>query len=202
MAAKAKHQNGARSGAQRKSARPAEDAIALLKADHRKVEGLFAKYAKSKKAEQKSELARQICQELIIHTMIEEEIFYPAVRAEVGDEALMNEAQVEHDSAKGLIIELLGGSPKDEFYDAKVTVLCEQIRHHVQEEEKRAEGMFAEAKAAGVDVKGLGAKIAQRKAELLARAKTGELPTPKRPSFQRSSGKEKGGEAQGVALLH
>jgi len=113
-------------------AKTKEDAITMLKADHRKVEDLFEKYEKSRG--KKSEIARKICMELIIHSMLEEEIFYPACQ-EVGvDEDMLDEANVEHDGAKVLIAELIAGSPDDDFYDAKVKVLSEEIKHHVKEE--------------------------------------------------------------------
>src|SRR3954463_16302707 len=118
------------------------DAVALLKADHRKVEELFEKFESARGAKQK--IAEQICMELIIHTTIEEEIFYPACTGQVEDANLVQEAYVEHDSAKVLIAEILAGGPDDDFYDAKVKVLSEMIKHHVKEEEKRVEGLFAE----------------------------------------------------------
>ena len=123
------------------------DAIALLKADHRKVETLFEKFEKAKDAATKKSLAQQICTELSVHTAIEEEIFYPACTGKI-EEDLVKEAYVEHDGAKVMIAEIEAGKPGDEFYDAKVKVLSEQIKHHVKEEELRAEGMFAQAKAA------------------------------------------------------
>jgi hypothetical protein len=147
-----------------------QDAIALLKADHRAVEELFKKYETARSSDQKQSIARQICMELIIHSMIEEEIFYPAVHGEIEDHTV-EEAYVEHDGAKVLISELLEGSPSDEFYDAKVTVLCEDIKHHVHEEEKRGDGMFAQARAAGLDLDELGEQLAARKAELKAEFK-------------------------------
>lgn len=143
------------------------DAIALLKADHRAVEELFDKYENAS-GQQKPELARSICKELIIHTDIEEEIFYPACREHFKKSGSLDEAQVEHDSAKALILELLSGSPDDPYYDAKVTVLAEQIKHHVREEEKRGEGVFAKAKAAGLPLEELGQKLKARKDELKA----------------------------------
>ena len=118
------------------------DAIALLKADHRKVEGLFEDFEAARKPERKQALASQICMELSLHAMIEEEIFYPACKGEV-DDRLLEEAYVEHDGAKILIAEIEASSPGQEFFDAKVKVLSEQIKHHVKEEEKRAEGLFA-----------------------------------------------------------
>jgi len=157
-----------------KSKSAAKDAITLLKADHRKVEELFDKFESARG--RKGEIARQICMELTIHTIIEEEIFYPACREAVDDNKL-DEAQVEHDSAKQLVAEIEAGAPGEEFYDAKVKVLSEEIRHHVKEEEKR-DGIFAQAKAADLDLKALGEQLAARKAELLAQFKQDGLPTP------------------------
>ena len=146
------------------------DAVSLLKADHRTVEDLFEKFEKANRPEKKEKIAQQICLELTVHTTIEEEIFYPACKAAV-EEDLLQEAYVEHDGAKVLIAEISQGSPEDDFYDAKVKVLSEEIKHHVKEEERRAEGMFAQAKAAGLDMDELGARLAARKKELLAQLK-------------------------------
>src|SRR3954469_21230195 len=118
------------------------DAVALLKEDHRKVEELFASFEKAHDTDRKQKLVQQICTELTVHTMIEEEIFYPACTGQVEDEELVQEAYVEHDGAKVLMAELIASSPDDEFYDAKVMVLSEMIKHHVKEEEKRSEGVF------------------------------------------------------------
>ena len=144
------------------------DAIALLKADHRKVEDLFDKYEKAKGAERKKSLAGQICVELTVHTKIEEDVFYPACRGEIDDD-LMDEAYVEHDGAKVLIAEIEAGSPDDQFYDAKVKVLSEMIKHHVKEEEKKLGNMFAQARKAGLDIKSLGARMAAEKKGLVAK---------------------------------
>ncbi len=151
------------------------DAIALLKADHRKVEELFEKYesARSKKAD----IARQICMELTIHTMIEEEIFYPACRKAGVDGDRMDEANVEHDGAKSLIAELENGTPDDEFYDAKVKVLSEEIKHRVKEEEKRG-GVFSQARENGMDLQELGEQLAARKKELMTGFEDNGLPPP------------------------
>ena len=157
------------------------DAVALLKADHRKVEELFEKFESARGTKQK--IAEQICMELMIHTMIEEEIFYPACTGKVEDANLVQEAYVEHDSAKVLIAEILAGGPDDDFYDAKVKVLSEMIKHHVKEEEKRAEGLFAEAKEAGLDMDALGEQLMARKQELMQEFKSG-LPTPQTRSFK------------------
>ncbi len=154
------------------------DAIALLKADHRKVEGLFAKFESARSAEQKQRLAAEICAELTVHTIIEEEIFYPACREKIKDDDLLDEAFVEHDGAKVLVAEIEAGSPTAEFYEAKVSVLSEMIKHHVKEEEKRSEGLFAKARAAGVDMDALGAQMAARKEQLKSKFKSDGLPPP------------------------
>lgn len=160
-----------------------QDAVALLKADHRKVEELFDKFEEAKGDGQKKKLAEQICMELTVHTKIEEEIFYPACEGAV-EEDLLKEAYVEHDGAKVLIAEIEAGGPDDTFYEAKVKVLSEQIEHHVEEEEKRVEGMFSQARKAGVDMDALGDRMAARKAELMAGYKKGGLPQPDAPTLQ------------------
>src|SRR5205814_1875697 len=101
--------------------------------------------------EQKKTLAHQICKELIVHTKLEEEIFYPSCREKDVENDMLDEAQIEHDGAKTLIAELIADEPDDEFYDAKVSVLSEYIKHHVGEEEKPRTGIFAKAQKAGVD---------------------------------------------------
>jgi len=154
------------------------DAIALLKADHRTVENLFASYEGARDSERKEKLAKQICTELKIHAMIEEEIFYPALDGKIEDD-LLKEAYVEHDGAKVLINDIEAGTPSDEFYDAKVKVLSEEIEHHVEEEEKRVEGMFAQAREAGVDLVALRDAMLARKEELMAQAEAGGLPPAK-----------------------
>jgi hemerythrin-like domain-containing protein len=143
------------------------DAIELLMDDHKKVKKLFKEYeklAKQEDTEGKVEIASQICEELTIHTTVEEEIFYPAARAAIGDEDMVNEAIVEHASAKDLIAQIQEMSGDDEMYDAKVKVLCEYIEHHVEEEEKE---MFPKAKKAKMDLEGLGNQIMERKEELM-----------------------------------
>ena len=153
------------------------DAIALLKADHDQVEDLFKQYEKASGDGRKEKLAKQICRELTIHTTIEDEIFYPACEGKV-DEDLLKEAYVEHDAAKVLIAEIEAGKPSDEFYDAKVKVLQEEIEHHIEEEEKRVEGLFSQARKAGLDMDALGEQLESRKTELLANAESGRLPEP------------------------
>ena len=154
-----------------------KDAIALLKDDHRTVEELFARFEQSSGDGGKRKIAEQICLELSVHAQIEEEIFYPACEGKI-DEDLLKEAYVEHDGAKLLIAEILAGEPSDEFYDSKVKVLQEQIEHHVEEEEKRMEGMFAQARKAGLDMDALGEQLAARKAELVAAYKATGVPKP------------------------
>jgi len=160
------------------------DAIALLKADHRKVENLFEQFDKAHDKDRKEKLVNQICTELSIHTRIEEEIFYPACAGQIDDDDLLDESYVEHDGAKVLVAELLGSDPDNEFYDAKVSVLSEMIKHHVKEEEKRSEGLFAEAKKAGLDMEGLGERLMRRKQELMQEFQDGDnLPAPETRSF-------------------
>ena len=150
------------------------DAIALLKADHRKVEDLFETYESASEGK-KQAIAEQICTELKIHAMIEEEIFYPALDGKVEEETLP-EAYVEHDGAKILINDIMAGGPDDKFYDAKVKVLSEEIKHHVKEEEMPSEGMFAQAREAEVDLVAMRDRMLARKQELMAQAKNGGLP--------------------------
>lgn len=159
-----------------------KDAVALLKADHRKVEDLFEKFEKARGADRKKALATQICMELTVHTSIEEEIFYPACQGGV-EEDLLQESYVEHDGAKVLISEISSSSPDDTFYDAKVHVLSEMIKHHVKEEERRAEGLFAQAKEAGLDMAELAERMMSRKKELLSNIQSAGIPLPKTRSF-------------------
>jgi hypothetical protein len=152
------------------------DAITLLKQDHRTVEELFEKFESSNGKSTKAKIAQQICMELTIHQIIEEEIFYPAVK-ELIEEEIHDEAYVEHDGSKVLIAEILAGSPEEAFYDAKVKVLSEMIKHHVKEEEQR-DGMFAQAKANGAELEALGEQLSARKEELVAAFNRSGLPPP------------------------
>ena len=153
------------------------DAIELLKQDHRTVEDLFAQFEKASGDGRKQTIAEQICLELSVHAKIEEEIFYPACEGKV-EEDLLKEAYVEHDGAKLLIAQIMAGEPSDEFYEAKVTVLQEQIEHHVEEEEKRMEGLFSQARKAGLDMDALGAQLAARKQELTSEYQSSGIPEP------------------------
>jgi hypothetical protein len=163
-----------------------QDAIALLKADHREVEELFEQFEKASGASKKQKIAQQICLELTVHTRIEEEIFYPACEGKI-EEDLLKEAYVEHDGAKVLIAEIEAGSPDDEYYDAKVKVLSEQIEHHVEEEEKRMEGMFSQARKAGLDMDALGDELRARKEALIAEYKATGLPRPETTTFEHAA---------------
>ncbi|HWJ33719.1 MAG TPA: hemerythrin domain-containing protein [Steroidobacteraceae bacterium] len=151
----------------RKAARA--DAIALLKADHRQVEQWFEEFKSARSPSKKQALAANICNALKAHTTIEEEIFYPAFLRATKDEDMHHEAIVEHDGAKKLIVEIEASSPDDDYFDAKVTVLSEMIKHHVREEE-RPSGMFAEAKKSKMDLEEIGRELAARKQELLGRS--------------------------------
>lgn len=151
------------------------DATHILENDHRTVEDLFEKFEAASGLSKKESLAKEICTELKIHAMIEEEIFYPALNGKI-DEALLREAYVEHDGAKVLINDIEAADPDEEFYDAKLTVLKEQIEHHVKEEEKERDNMFQQARAADVDLDALGKQMLARKEELQAEAKSGGLP--------------------------
>ena len=160
-----------------------KDGLQLLAADHRKVEGLFADFEKASGTSAKEKLVRQICTELKIHSMIEEEIYYPAVRGKVED-ADLDEAYVEHDSAKLLINELEAAEPDERFYDAKVKVLQELIEHHVEEEEKQRENLFQQTRAADIDLIALGERLAARKAALTAQAEGAGLPPAEAATLQ------------------
>lgn len=143
------------------------NAISLLMKDHKDVKALFAQYEglSDRSFATKKKLADQICHELTVHTQVEEEIFYPAVRRPIHDGDLMDEAIVEHASAKELIAQILAMDPSEDLYDAKVTVLSEQIEHHVKEEEG---DMFPKVRKTGVDLDALGEEIAARKQQLAA----------------------------------
>ena len=140
------------------------DAIAMLKADHDKVKKMFKEFEKLDETEEKSSLVRQTCAELKVHTQLENEIFYPAVREAIEDDDLMDEALVEHQAAEELISQLEQMEPGDEMYDAKFTVLGEYVDHHITEEQKE---MFPKAKKAKIDLAGLGEQMMTRKQELM-----------------------------------
>ncbi|WP_425259346.1 hemerythrin domain-containing protein [Rubrivivax sp. RP6-9] len=144
-----------------------KDAIALLRADHTAVRQMFTDYEKTRSVATKMSLVADICSALTVHAQIEEEIFYPAVKAALKDKLLVPEATVEHTSVKDLIAQLEGVEPDGEMYDAKVKVLSEYVKHHVQEEQNE---MFPQAKATSLDMVELGARMATRRDDLLAQA--------------------------------
>ncbi len=151
--------------AKSKSPAAAKNAIALLKADHATVSGLFAEYEKTDSSKKKKALVAEICTELTVHAQIEEEIFYPAVKAALKDKLLVPEATVEHATVKDLIAQIEGVEPDGEVFDAKVKVLSEYVKHHVKEEQNE---MFQKVKDSSLDLVELGAQMAARKVDLLA----------------------------------
>ena len=159
----------------RKQSRPtrkSSNAVAMLQEDHQKVLKLFKQFQNmaedGDESEGKSRLVKTICEELKVHTTLEEEIFYPAVREAVGEELIMDEALVEHESAKTLIEQLEGMHPGDEHYDAKVVVLGEYVKHHVQEEQGEIFPKVKKSKE--IDLTALGEELATRKRELMGDA--------------------------------
>jgi hypothetical protein len=151
----------------RSASAAARDAIALLKADHKQVNEWFAQFRKARSADRKAKLAARICAALKIHTRIEEEIFYPAFLVATRDRDKHHEAEVEHAGAKKLIAEIEALQPHDDYYDAKVNVLSEMIKHHVKEEEKPG-GMFSEARKSDMDLDEIGKRLKARKEQLEA----------------------------------
>lgn len=142
----------------------AQEAIALLKADHKLVSMLFEQYETAKSSTKKKAIVSQICSELTVHAQLEEEIFYPQVRAALKDKELIPEAIVEHATLKELIAQIEDGEPSDELYNAKVKVLSEYVKHHVKEEQNE---IFPKAKASKLDMYALGEQLVQRREELL-----------------------------------
>lgn len=145
----------------------APDAIVLLRADHKHVSELFAAYEGTRSLPKKRALVKQICTELSVHAQVEEEIFYPAVKAALKDKELVPEATVEHATHKALISQIEGVEPGDEMFEARVTVLAEYVKHHVKEEQNE---MFLKAKTSRLDMAELGSQLAARKQQLLAAA--------------------------------
>jgi hypothetical protein len=141
-------------------------AVTLLKKDHRQVEEWFDEYEQLEDAGEKQALFRQIALALKVHTKIEEEIFYAEERGEVEDD-MLDEAQVEHESAEKMIAEIEAMKPSDDLYDAKVRVLGEYIKHHVKEEEQPG-GIFAQAKRGDQDLDEMGERLKVRKEELMS----------------------------------
>ena len=151
--------------AKRGTALKAPEATALLRADHKLVSDLFFEFEKTRATSKKKKLVDQICTALTVHAQVEEEIFYPAVKHALLDKELVPEATIEHATLKALIGQIEGVEPDGEMYDARVKVLSEYVKHHVKEEQNE---MFPKAKSAKLDLVEVGARIAARKAELLA----------------------------------
>jgi hemerythrin-like domain-containing protein len=151
----------------KQQAGPARDALEFLKADHQKVRNLFREFESLRgiddEDERKSELVDEICYELTLHTMIEEEIFYPVLRSAIDDDELMDEADVEHGGARELISQLEVMYPGDDHFDATVVVLGEEVSHHIEKEESE---MFDAARSAGIDLASLAEQLAARREEL------------------------------------
>ena len=137
----------------------------MLRADHKRVSALFEQYEKTRSVPKKMAIVTEICQELTVHAQIEEEIFYPAVKAALKDKELVPEATVEHATLKDLIAQVKGVTPDGEMFDAKIQVMSEYVKHHVKEEQNE---MFPKAKKTRLDMMALGAQMAARKEELLA----------------------------------
>lgn len=156
-----------KTAAPHKASPATKDAIAMLKADHEAVSQLFAEYEKTRSVANKQALVAEICTSLSVHAQIEEEIFYPAVKAALKDKLLVPEATVEHSGVKDLIAQLSGEEPDGEMYEAKVKVLSDYVKHHVKEEQNE---MFPKAKASSLDMVELGARMDARKQALLAQA--------------------------------
>ena len=162
--ATATHTSSAKT-ATKSAASKGPDAIALLKADHRAVEKLFGQFDKAKETGRKKALADKICRELRVHMRIEEEIFYPISRDFLKNDDIVDEAVVEHAAAKDLMSEIEAMEPGEDLYDAKMTVLEEQIEHHVEEEET---DYFPKVRKTDMDLKAVGARMKARKDELMA----------------------------------
>ena len=144
------------------------DAISLLTADHNRVRGLFTRFREAHEADDTRtmvEVAGRIFEELEVHTTIEEEIFYPAFLEATDDKDMHHEAEIEHEGAKNLIAQIEESSPDDEYFDSKVKVLSEMIKHHVKEEEQPG-GMFAEARKSEMDLLTVGQELKARKEQL------------------------------------
>lgn len=158
----------ARGSNSKTTAKTASDALALLKGDHKAVRELFDEYetlGKDGDDAEKQALAARICMEITVHAQIEEELFYPALREALDEQDLLDEAEVEHNSARELIAQIESMAPGEELYDAKVTVLGEYVNHHVEEEEKE---IFKLAKKTEIDLEALGEELAARRDELKA----------------------------------
>lgn len=182
------------------AAKSEQDVLALLQEDHKKVKKMFADFEKMKEdedGEAKQLLVELACAELTVHAQVEEEIFYPAAREAIEDMDLLDEAEVEHATAKQLITELAAMQPGDELYDAKFKVLGEYVMHHVQEEEKE---LFPKAKKAKMDLAALAEEVLQRKQEL--REELGLTSEDEMEEEGKSAASAKGGKRKSSKSIH
>jgi hemerythrin superfamily protein len=170
------------------------NAIQLIKRDHKKVEGLFAKFEQAKNASAKQRICQQVIQELEVHAKLEEEIFYPAVKKHIGEEEMLQEAKQEHQEAKSIMAELRKMNAEDEQFEEKFSELVEGVKHHVEEEEGE---MLPKVEQSDMDLAGIGEQLAERKQELVeqtqsqpqgSRKKTGAGRKGKSTSRRRRSG--------------
>lgn len=147
------------------------NAIELLKHDHREVESMFKQFDAEDESRSKSEIAQHICLSLIVHSEIEEELFYPAAQRALEEEGrdLIAEAKVEHMSLKRLIGDISGSSPDDGMFEARMTVLKEYVKHHVHEEEHE---LMPQVKKSNIDLEALGSKLQERKQALIQQYQT------------------------------
>lgn len=136
-----------------------KNALDLLKADHKQVDGLFAEFEQTTAAAKKRNLAAEICTALTVHAQVEEEMFYPEVKAALKDKELVPEATIEHGVIKDLVAQIQADQQGGEMFDARVKVLSEYVKHHVKEEEKE---IFPKIKQSGLDLEELGARMAER----------------------------------------
>jgi hypothetical protein len=149
-----------------KSKAKATGAVEILKEQHDKVKKAFKEFEKLDRedTEAQQQLVQTVCEDLKLHTTLEEELFYPAAREALDDEDIMNEAQVEHETAKMLIEQLENMGPDDPNFHATFTVLGEYVMHHVKEEEGE---MFPAAKKSDLDLEELGTRMRSRMEELM-----------------------------------
>lgn len=165
------------------------NATQILRQDHNKVEGLFKRFEQAKGSESKRRIAEQAMAELEVHAKVEEEIFYPAVKSEVDDESMVEEAKQEHQTVKDLIRELKTMDAEDEEFESKFSELVENVKHHVQEEQGE---MFPKVEESDMDLAEVGEQIAERKQELMAETNgSGAKAKPKAKSKRKTKAKSK-----------
>jgi hemerythrin superfamily protein len=160
------------------------DALQLLRDYHEEIDQLFKKFESAEDEKMKQECVAKACRELVVHAQIEEDLFYPAVRAELEDQGLMDEAEVEHLTVKQLIAELGGMKSSDNLYSAKFTVLGEYVKHHVKEEHNE---MFPKVKETGIDLQALGEEMAEMKQRLTQQLESGSKTPRRRKQAERAS---------------